>query len=149
MSDASEHQPNEPPVPESGTVELPTSGESEETPAPETDKDARMWGLFCHLSALSGYIGIPFGQIVGPLIVWLLKKDEMPFVDYHGKESLNFNITVSIALIVCIPLTFCFFIGLILIIPIAIAALVFTIIAAIKANSGEYYRYPMTLRLIK
>jgi uncharacterized Tic20 family protein len=53
------------------------------------DKDARLWGMFCHLIAFSGYV-VPFGSVLGPLIIWLIKKDEMPFVDDQGKESLNF-----------------------------------------------------------
>ena len=111
------------------------------------DKDARTWGMLRHLTALSGVI-IPFGNIVGPLIVWLIKKNEMPFVDDQGKESLNFQITVTIAGIVSIVLC-AVVIGFLLIPVVALGALVFTIIAAVKANKGEAYRYPLTIRLIK
>ncbi len=107
-----------------------------------------MWGMFCHLSVLTGYIGIPLANILGPLIIWLIKKDEMPFVDDQGKEALNFNITVFIAILICIPLIFVI-IGIFLMIAIGIAHLVLTVVAAIKANSGEYYRYPLTIRMIK
>lgn len=125
---------NTPPPPEVPVSEGPSA-------------EARQWGLFAHLSALAGLI-IPFGNILGPLIVWQVKKAEMPFVDDQGKESLNFQITVAIAMIICIVLMF-IVIGILLMPLVGIAALVFTIIGAIKANEGVAYRYPFTLRLIK
>ena len=117
-------------------------------PAPAaTNKDANMWGMLCHLSALAGFI-IPFGNVIGPLVVWLIKKNEIPFVDDQGKESLNFQIMVSIAMLISAALiVVC--IGAILLPLIGIAALVFVIIASIKADNGEQYRYPFNLRLIK
>ena len=116
-------------------------------PADGPSKDDRMWGMLAHLAALAGYV-IPFGNLVGPLIVWLVKKDEMPFVDDQGKESLNFQITMTIALLISSALI-CVFIGIVLLPLVAIYDLVLTIIAAIKANEGVRYRYPWTLRLIK
>ena len=121
-----------------------------DTQPPSTDAvpaDARQWGLFAHLSALIGLI-IPFGNVLGPLIIWQVKKAEMPFVDDQGKEALNFQITVAIAVLVCIVLMFVL-IGMLLLPVVGIAALVFTIIGGIKANEGQYYRYPFALRLIK
>lgn len=109
--------------------------------------EARQWGLFAHLSALIGLI-IPFGNVLGPLVVWQMKKAEMPFVDDQGKEALNFQITVAIAMLICLVLALVL-IGLLLVPIVGIAALVFTIIGGIKANEGQYYRYPFTLRLIK
>ena len=106
-----------------------------------------MWAMLCHLSALSTVI-IPFGSLLGPLIVWQLKKNEFPIVDDQGKEALNFQITTLIAMIVSLILVF-IAIGIVLLIAVGIASLVFTIIAAIKANNGETYRYPFCLRLIK
>ncbi|MFP4283444.1 MAG: DUF4870 domain-containing protein [Opitutales bacterium] len=110
--------------------------------------DARNFAMFCHLSSLVGYIGIPFGNVLGPLILWLIKKDQMPFVDDQGKEALNFNITVAIAGIICFLLVFVV-IGIPLLVVLVLAHLVFTIIAAIKTSGGVAYRYPLTLRLIK
>ena len=109
--------------------------------------DARMWAMFCHLAALVSFLGVPFGGIVGPLIVWLIKKDEYPLVDQQGKESLNFQITVMIAAICCIPLVF-FIIGIVLLPAILIANLVLVIMAAVKTSNGERFEYPMTIRLI-
>lgn len=121
--------------------------------------EERQWAMFAHLSALLGAIfTAPFGHgwgcFIGPLIIWLVKKDTMPFVNDQGKEALNFNITVAIAFLALLLLSIMTFgIGLFLAIPlsviIGIAWLVFTIIAAIKANEGVRYRYPFTLRLIK
>ncbi|WP_332309380.1 DUF4870 domain-containing protein [Pseudomarimonas arenosa] len=121
------------------------------TPPPPGDpagpgQEARQWAMFTHLSALVGFL-IPLGSIIAPLIMWQVKKAESPFIDEQGKEALNFQITVLIAVIVCIILSFVL-IGLLLLPIVGIGALVLTIIAGIKANEGVSYRYPMTLRLI-
>lgn len=113
----------------------------------EANPDARMWGMFCHLFALSTFI-IPVGSIIGPLIAWLIKKDQYPFVDDQGKESLNFQITMFIAMI-CAALTIFIFIGFLLLAVVGLFDLIFTIIAAIEANKGNRYRYPFAWRLIK
>ena len=117
------------------------------TPAGSPSAEERQWGLFAHLSALVGFI-IPFGSILGPLIIWQIKKNEMPFVDDQGKEALNFQITVFLAVIVSAILTVVL-IGFLLLLVVGLGALVFTIIGGIKANEGVAYRYPFTLRLIK
>lgn len=113
---------------------------------PAPDQEQRTWGMLAHLTALVGCIGIP--SFIGPLVVWLIKKDTMPFVNDQGKEALNFHITLIITLLVLSP-TICIGIGFFLLPAIGIAALVLVIIAAVKANGGEAYRYPFTLRLIK
>ena len=118
-------------------------------PAPtgEPTAEDKQWGLFAHLSSLAGLI-IPFGNILGPLIIWQVKKDSLPFAADQGKEALNFNITMLIAAFIGFLLTF-ILIGLVLLPLIGIAWLVFTILAGIKANEGVAYRYPYALRLIK
>ena len=110
-------------------------------------KEERMWGMFCHLIAFSGYL-IPFGSVFGPLIVWLIKKDEMPFVDDQGKESLNFQLTMLIAMVISIILMFVF-IGFLLLGVLIIYQIVVIIMASIKANDGIKYRYPYAIRFIK
>jgi uncharacterized protein len=105
------------------------------------------WGMAAHLSALAGYV-IPFGSIIGPLVVWLMKKDEMPFVNTQGKEALNFQITMVIAALISIVL-FLVVIGIFLLWAVAIVDLIFIIVAAIQASKGVDYRYPISLRLIK
>ena len=114
----------------------------------EISKDERMWGMLCHLSALTGFFTGGLGNIIAPRVVWLIKKEEMPFVDEQGKEALNFQITMLIAALVSGVLMLVL-IGFLLIFVVAIFDLVMVIIASIKANDGEHYRYPFTLRLIK
>jgi len=117
-------------------------------PTLEGSKDARLWGMLCHLGALAGFVGLPFGNILGPLVFWLIKKNEFSFVDDQGKESLNFQITLTILGIICVPLVF-LIIGIPLLIALAVVGVVFCIIGALKANDGYAYRYPFAFRLIK
>lgn len=121
--------------------------ESTQIPPEAHSRDSRMWGMFCHLSAFAGYV-FPFGNIVGPLVIWLLKKDQMPFVDDQGKEALNFQITMTIAAIVSTILIVAM-IGAFLLMAVAIANIVFIVVATVQANAGVPYRYPFCLRLIK
>ena len=116
-------------------------------PPTSVSQDEKTWGMLCHLAALAGAI-IPFGNIIGPLVVWLIKKQEMPFVEDQGKEALNFQISVTIYLIASALLLFVI-IGLLLLPAVAIFSLVMTIIAAVKANNGERYRYPLCIRFLK
>lgn len=116
--------------------------------APQVSKDEQNWAMACHLSALAGFL-IPFGNLAGPLIVWLIKRAEMPLVDTHGKEALNFQITVSIAAAICVALMFVL-VGFVLIFIVGLGALVLTIMAAVKVSNGEFdYKYPLTIRLLK
>lgn len=127
-------------------------------PSGAPSAEERQWAMFAHLSALlggllTGAVG-GWGSFLGPLIIWLLKKDTMPFVNDQAKEALNFNITVSaIFLILGILTVITLFIGAIVTVPLAIivgvTALVFIVIAAIKANDGVAYRYPFSVRLVK
>lgn len=106
-----------------------------------------MFAMLCHLTALSGLV-IPFGNIIGPLVIWLMKKDVYPVVDDQGKESLNFQISIFIYLIASAILII-ILIGIILMVAVGVFAIVMTIIASIKANEGVKYRYPLCIRLIK
>ena len=121
-------------------------------------QEERQWAMFAHLSALAGGLLTSaiggWGFFLGPRVIWLMKKDSMPFVADQAKESLNFNITVSaIFLLLLIFTILTIGIGALLTEPIAmvvgIGALVLVILAAIKANDGVAYRYPLTIRLIK
>jgi hypothetical protein len=110
--------------------------------------------MLCHLSALAGFV-IPFGNIIGPLLVWQIKKNEIPSVEIHGKAALNFQLTVLITAlagaIVAFVLSF-FCVGFLLfplVILIGLAGLVFAIIAGLKANDGKDYKYPFSFQLIK
>jgi uncharacterized Tic20 family protein len=111
-------------------------------------KEVRNWAMGSHMIALVGLLGNGLGFLVGPLIVWLVKRDDHPFLDEQGKEAVNFQITMMGAIIVCIPLIFVA-IGLVLMPLIGIFDVVLTIIAGIKAANGEHWRYPLTIRFIK
>jgi len=112
------------------------------------DKDSTTWGMLAHISAFAGVIGVPFGNVLGPLIVWLAKRDQSEFIDYHGKEALNFQISLTIYMFISAILVL-IVVGILLLIAIAVVGLVLTIVAAIKANNGEYYEYPLTIRFLK
>jgi len=118
----------------------------------EVPQNQRTMGMLCHLLSFCGLLGIPGGNILGPLIFWLIYKNTIPFVDDQGKESINFQITVMIV-VVClgvlslVPFAACITIPLL--IGVLIACLVFVVIGLLKANEGQYYRYPVNIRLVK
>ena len=114
----------------------------------EVNKEACMWAMFCHLAGLCAFV-IPFvGNIVGPLILWQIKKDEYPFVGEQGKEAVNFQISMTIYGLISAVLSFVC-IGFFLLAAVGVVDLVFLLIAAVKANNGQHYRYPLTIRFIK
>lgn len=119
--------------------------EFSESDLPVPDKEQRMWAMLCHLTTLTTYIGIP--GFVGPLIIWLLKKDEMPFVNDQGKESLNFQISLTLYAIIS-AILICVVVGFALLIATIAFGVVMAVVASIKANEGVAYRYPLTIRLI-
>jgi uncharacterized Tic20 family protein len=107
--------------------------------------DERNWSVAVHLSAFAALF-IPLGHLLGPLAIWLIKRREMPMLDRHGKEALNFQITVTLASFVC-GLLFMVGIGLVLLFALLVADAVLIIMAAVKTSRGEAFRYPFTLRL--
>ncbi|MDH3214990.1 MAG: DUF4870 domain-containing protein [Candidatus Krumholzibacteria bacterium] len=111
-------------------------------------REARKWAMICHIIALVGILGNGIGFLVGPLVVWLLKREDDPFINEQGKEAVNFQITMFIALIVSALLAM-IVIGIFLLIAVGILMTVFPIIAAIKANDGNHYAYPLSYRFIK
>jgi len=110
------------------------------------ESQERTWAMLCHLSALAMFI-FPFGNIIGPLVIWLIKKDESEFVDDQGKESLNFQISFTIYCIIAAFLILVI-IGIFILIALGVLFLVLVIIATVKANSGEKFRYPLSIRFI-
>lgn len=110
-------------------------------------KEERNWGMLSHLLALTGYVGIPFGNIAAPLIIYLMKKDESPFVAEQARESLNFQISVGIYWLIS-AVFMVIFIGFLLFAAVWVGGVILTIIASVKAANGEVYRYPLTIRLI-
>ena len=112
----------------------------------QISSEERNWGMFCHLSALAGFI-IPFGNIIGPLIIWLVKRDQFPFVNDQGKESLNFQISILIYIAVSAVLAL-LLIGFLLMAAVGVFCLIMVILASVKANEGVAYRYPLCIRFI-
>jgi uncharacterized protein len=113
-----------------------------------TSSNVRMWTVLCHASALAGFFVPWAGHILGPLIVWLAKRGDAAEIDEHGKESLNFQISMLIynliAGVLCLVL-----IGFVILGILHILNLVLVIVASIQASEGKLYRYPITIRLIK
>ena len=115
---------------------------------PSKPSDVRTWCVLCHAAALAGIFLHALGHFFGPLIVWLVKRGESAEIDEHGKESVNFQISMliynAIALLLCLVL-----IGIPLLIVLWILNTVFVIIASIQASEGKLYRYPISIRFIK
>ncbi len=110
-----------------------------------TDDD-RLWATFIHLSGLAGYL-VPTGSIVAPLILWLVKKSQSPFLDDHGREALNFQISMVLWGLVAAVLCFVC-VGMLLLPVVIIVQIVYSIVMAVRANRGEYVRYPITIRFL-
>jgi uncharacterized Tic20 family protein len=120
----------------------------------ELTADSKNWALFAHLSTFVGLIGVPFGNILGPLVIWLVKRNDDPFIERHAREALNFNISLTIygaGLVLVGLVLLVVFIGFLFLIAAAalvVLWVVFTIIAALNASRGDEYEYPLTLRLV-
>lgn len=130
------------------TTEQPAPNPAPDAGTGTPSADERQWGMIAHLSALIGLlVGFMF---LGPLIVWLMKKDQSEYVSYHGREALNFQITwlIIFAVLLVVGLVTCG-IGLIVLPVAAVVNIIFVIIAGLKANEGERYQYPFSLRLVK
>lgn len=108
---------------------------------PVPTQDEKNLGLIMHVLSLVGF------SLLGPLIVWLIKKDESPFINAQGRELLNFQLSFLIYTIVCIPLCFVL-IGIPLLIVVGIGAFILTIIGLVKATEGKIYRFPVTIRML-
>jgi len=125
MSDTSASSMTAPPPPPAGVP---------------TKEETSMAMLMYILAIVTGW--------VGPLIIWLIKKDTSPFINDQGKEVLNFQITIFLAMIVCGALTFVI-IGCVLLPIVILCSLIFSIIGAIAVSKGQAYRFPFAIRLIK
>lgn len=128
-------------------MEQPVSSTSSATPSKDTpSKEERNWATLAHVSALLAFFTV-IGGIIGPLVIWLLRKEDMSFASDQAKEALNFQITVFLAGIVSAILCL-ILIGFVLLAILALVDLILIIIAAVKASEGVAYRYPFNLRLI-
>ena len=127
-----ETQPSSPPPPPSTSI---------------TSSEIRTWSVLCHASALLGLFLHFFGHLLGPLLVWLIKRGDAPEIDANGKESLNFQISMliydAVAAILCLIV-----IGIPILIALWVLNTVFVIIASVKTSEGQIYRYPFTIRFL-
>ena len=112
------------------------------------ESQERIWGMLCHLTALLGLVGIPFGNIFGPLLVWLYKKKTYAMVDKQGRESLNFQLTMTILVLIAALLIY-LKIGMMLIFVLASINIVLVLIASVQSYRGETFRYPFRIRFLK
>ena len=103
--------------------------------------------MLCHLSSLSVFVGVPFGHLAGPLLIWLLKRNEYPYVDEQGKESLNFQLSMTLYGIVA-GLLVLVVVGFFLLLALAVLNIVAVIVASVRANDGRPIRYPLTIRFL-
>ncbi len=111
-----------------------------------SESEENNWALFSHLGILGGMV-VPFGNILMPLMIWQINKDKSEYITEHAKEALNFQLTMLIIYFGC-ALMCLILIGFPMLVIAGIIHIVFTIIAATKASSGEYYDYPFNFRLI-
>ena|SRR6478672_7784074 len=118
-----------------------------QTPAYLATPEQRQMGLFLHLSQFANVIFFPLG-IVAPILIWQLNKDKIPGLDAHGKMVTNWMISATIYAIVSIVLMFVL-VGFLTILAVAVMGIVFPIIGAIKANNGELWEYPLTIKFLK
>ncbi|SMF22023.1 hypothetical protein SAMN02745866_01380 [Alteromonadaceae bacterium Bs31] len=125
-----------------------------EDSTPKTTADTKPWGMeektflmLMHLSQLTGYI-LPGAGLVLPIVMWATNKDAFPEVDRHGKNIFNWMISMLIYFVVCMVLMF-IFIGLIALVALMIVNLIFIILAAVKANDGQLWPYPLSIKFFK
>jgi uncharacterized protein len=112
------------------------------TPA-DADRQTRQWAMFLHLSQLAG-IAVPLAGLIVPILIWQIKKTDLPSIDVHGKIVVNWIISLIIYAVVCLILAF-LIIGIPLLVVLAVLAIVFPIIGGIKANNGEVWKYPLSI----
>lgn len=118
-------------------------------PVSVSGKEERQWGMACHLSGAAIIVPIPFVNVLAPFILWMLKREEYPFVNTEGEEAVNFQLTMAIGYLVALILTFLFKGFLVILAGVVVVDLVFVLLASVKANEGESYRYPLAFRFFK
>ncbi len=142
MTDPTSETPPPPPAPAAIEEQPPAPN----PPAPVLSHvTERTWALTAHLTTLSNYVGVP--GFIGPLIIWLTKKDDAPFAAAQAKEALNFQLSLYLYVVICIAL-FWLIIPPFLIPVIGIAHVIFTIVAALSVSEDKPYRYPATIRFL-
>ncbi len=113
----------------------------------ELSESERNWAMLCHLAAFAGYF-FPFGGILGPLICWLSKKDESQWVNFNGKQALNFQLSILLYMVLAVPLCF-IIVGIPILIFLGFLEVICIVIASVKASKGEEFRYPLNIPFIQ
>ena len=113
----------------------------------ELSESERNWAMLCHLAAFAGYF-FPFGGILGPLICWLSKKDESQWVNFNGKQALNFQLSILLYMVLAVPLCF-IIVGIPILIFLGFLEVICIVIASVKASKGEEFRYPLNSPFIQ
>jgi len=113
----------------------------------ELSESERNWAMLCHLSTFAGYF-FPFGGILGPLICWLSRKDESQWVDFNGKQALNFQLSILLYMVLAIPLVF-IIVGIPILVFLGFLEVICVVIASVKASKGEEFRYPISIPFIQ
>jgi len=122
------------------------AAESVPTPEPvRPDRDARMWAMICHLVGLAWLLVPLIGNVLAPLIVWLIKREDDPFIDEQGKQAFNFQASMSLYFVIATVTI----IGILVLPVIIILAFIYPIVAAVRSNQGEHYRYPLTIGFLQ
>lgn len=123
------------------------AGDGSEGRRSPSERDINMWGLFLHLSQFCGYV-VPLAGYVAPIVIWQIKKEDSPTIDAHGRVVVNWLISELIYLAVCIPLLFVG-IGFLGLIALAVLGIIFPLVGGIKANDGEVWPYPLSIRFFR
>jgi len=111
------------------------------------DRQTRMWAMFLHLSVFLGYV-VPIAGLLVPIIIWQTKKEDLPILDQHGKNLVNWIISFVLYGAVFVLLAFVV-IGVPLLMLLGLLAIIFPIVAGIKANNGEVWKYPLSIAFLK
>lgn len=145
-------EPDDDVDPDEGESDRGASEESDREPAGETaagddvSSDERTWAILVHASAFAGFF-VPFGNILAPLVVWLIKREESQFVDANGKQALNFQMTWTVLLVFAL-FSLLVGVGLILVPIVALAWVILVVLATVRASENEVYDYPLTVDLV-
>jgi uncharacterized protein len=129
-------------------LNAPPSGAGGPANAIDAEQQTRLWAMLLHLSQLAGYFLVPLAGLIAPVVIWQLKKTELPGIDAHGKVVMNWILSALIYGMVCFALCFAF-VGAPLFMVLGILAIVFPVIGGIKANNGELWEYPLSIPFFK
>jgi len=127
--------------------QVPPPAQAIPPPARSPEEQTRQWSMFVHLSQLAGFV-MPVAGLALPIVLWQIKKQELPGIDVHGKIVVNWIISEIIYLVACFVLSF-LIVGIPLLIAVIVCGIVFPIVGGIKASNGEVWEYPLAIKFLK